>query len=216
MSASDPVFAPWPKIPRLLREICVTEKIDGTNASISITRYSATGPGMAVAILPMADSEDHLVIRAASRTRWLHADTHDNFGWAAWVRSNAEELTQLGEGNHFGEWWGAGIQRGYDRPGRTFSLFNAGRWCRHNTPPQPRWGIDPRVIKLQEHAPACCSVVPVLYRGEFSMDVIDETLSMLERDGSAAAPGFANAEGVIVWHEAAQQYFKQTIGRDAK
>ena len=210
-----PAFTPWPKIPRLAREIMVTEKIDGTNASISITRHSATGPDMALAILPIADSVDHLVIRAASRTRWINTFT-DNFGWAAWVRNNAEELTQLGEGNHFGEWWGAGIQRGYDKPDRTFSLFNAGRWCESATPPLQRWSADPRVIKLQEHAPACCSVVPVLYRGEFDQAVINETLAVLERDGSAAAPGFAKPEGVIVWHEAAQQYFKQTTGRDAK
>lgn len=29
-------FVPFPKIPRLKREVCVTEKIDGTNAQVNI------------------------------------------------------------------------------------------------------------------------------------------------------------------------------------
>lgn len=33
---SDLIFQPWPKTPRLFREIVVTEKIDGTNAQVFI------------------------------------------------------------------------------------------------------------------------------------------------------------------------------------
>ncbi len=31
-----PAFKPWPKIPRLRRDIVITEKIDGTNAIIHV------------------------------------------------------------------------------------------------------------------------------------------------------------------------------------
>jgi hypothetical protein len=103
-------FTPWPKIPRLNRDITVTEKIDGTNAAIGIT--------------------DDEVIYAQSRKR-LITPAADNFGFAAWVEQNAMALiATLGPGLHFGEWWGSGIQRGYGltKGEKRFSLFNTGRW----------------------------------------------------------------------------------------
>ena len=102
-------FVGFPKMARFSREIIITEKIDGTNASILIT-------------------EDMQII-AGSRTRWI-TPTDDNFGFAKWVDANKEELLKLGPGHHFGEWWGSGIQRGYGLPKgeKRFSLFNTYRW----------------------------------------------------------------------------------------
>lgn len=100
-------FVPFPKIPRLNREVIVTEKIDGTNASVLV-------------------GEDGSVL-AASRTRWI-APEADNFGFAAWVAKHADELRELGPGLHRGEWWGRGIQRGYGLQERRFSLFNTSKW----------------------------------------------------------------------------------------
>lgn len=100
-------FVPFPKIARLFREVIVTEKIDGTNASVHV-------------------AEDGTV-RAASRTRWITPDD-DNFGFARWVHEHADELRELGPGAHFGEWWGAGIQCGYGLKEKRFSLFNTHRW----------------------------------------------------------------------------------------
>lgn len=101
-------FVPFPKIARLSRECIITEKIDGTNASILIT-------------------EDGKV-QAASRTRWITPED-DNFGFAAWVKSHEDEIrTGLGLGHHFGEWWGGKIQRGYGLKEKRFSLFNVTRW----------------------------------------------------------------------------------------
>ncbi len=34
------------------------------------------------------------------------------------------------------------------------------------------------------------------------------------RDGSRAAPGFMNPEGIIIWHHAAGIYFKKTLDKD--
>lgn len=104
-------FKPWPKIPRLNREMIITEKIDGTNAAVVV-------------------SEDGSVVGAQSRNRIITPDD-DNYGFAKWVYGNAGALADtLGPGYHYGEWWGSGIQRGYGLPKgeKRFSLFNVTRW----------------------------------------------------------------------------------------
>ena len=70
-------FTEFPKMARLSREIIVTEKLDGTNAQVLIT-------------------EDGQIL-AGSRTRWI-TPQDDNFGFAAWVEANKEELLKLGVG----------------------------------------------------------------------------------------------------------------------
>ena len=101
-----------------------------------------------------------------------------------------------GPGRHFGEWWGGGIQRGYGLTSKYFSLFNVVRWAHQR--------------------PACCDVVPELYRGEFSNAAIMAALGNLRRWGSAAAPCFMKPEGVVVFHVAAQIGFKKTLENDEK
>ena len=180
-------FVEFPKMPRLSREIVVTEKIDGTNAQVAVVEldgYSAPGSVW---------EGDGLAIYAGRRTRWITPEA-DNFGFAAWVRDNAEELAKLGPGSHFGEWWGAGIQRRYGLSDKRFSLFNVDRWG--------------------DERPACCSVVPVLYRGDFQTAAIEECLERLRNFGSSAAPGFMNPEGVVVFHLAGRVGFKKTLHKD--
>ena len=101
-------FIKFPKMPRLSREMIITEKIDGTNAQICI-------------------SDDGLELQAGSRNRWITPD-NDNAGFAKWCEENKEELLRLGPGRHFGEWWGQGIQRKYGLDEKRFSLFNVSRW----------------------------------------------------------------------------------------
>lgn len=168
-------FADFGKIPRLTRACVITEKIDGTNASIYI-------------------GEDGEFL-TGSRTQWI-TPLQDNFGFALWAQEHKDELMQLGPGHHFGEWWGRGIQRGYGLDGRRFSLFNVGRWT-DETPP-----------------PACCSVVPTLYAGDFDTHWAMRALEWLARDGSYAARGFMKPEGIIVYHVAAKLLFKKTIEDD--
>lgn len=128
-----------------------------------------------------------------SRTRWITPE-QDNYGFAKWAHEHRDELLQLGPGRHFGDWWGSGIQRRYGLQEKRFSLFNAVRWA--------------------EERPACCHVVPVLYRGDFSTAAIEGALAMLRTNGSVAAPGFDRPEGVVVFHVAAQTGFKKTLERD--
>lgn len=170
-----PEFRPFPKIPRLSRTVTITEKIDGSNGAVFV-------------------GEDGTV-RAASRTRWITPE-NDNFGFAAWVRDHAEELRGLGEGLHFGEWWGRGIQRGYGLDHRRFSLFNVSRWSDDDI------------------RPACCDVVPALMIGPFDTGLVDTVIDKLARKGSCAAPGFMKPEGIMIYHHAAKQYFKKMVERD--
>jgi hypothetical protein len=105
--SDDIAFQPFPKIPRLKRDVVISEKIDGTNASIRV-------------------GEDGSV-RAGSRTRWITTES-DNYGFARWVKGNEDVLrAELGPGLHFGEWWGQGIQRRYGLDHKRFSLFNTSR-----------------------------------------------------------------------------------------
>lgn len=180
-------FVEFPKMPRLSREVVVTEKIDGTNAQVCIVELEGHGAEGAIW------QRDGLAMYAGSRTRWITPEA-DNFGFAAWVRDNAEDLANLGPGSHFGEWWGAGIQRRYGLDHKRFSLFNVDRWG--------------------ESRPACCHVVPVLYRGVFDTFEIETAIKRLEFDGSAAAPGFMKPEGVVVYHVAGRVGFKKTIEKD--
>lgn len=189
-------FMEFRKIPRLSRDCVITEKIDGTNASIYI-------------------GEDGEFL-TGSRTRWI-TPAMDNHGFAKWAMKNKEELLKLGAGHHFGEWWGYGIQRGYGLPkeDKRFSLFNVTRWCLSDEEPK-LISIDPatKKEKFQDKLPACCGLVPVLWKGEFDTFMIISTLSDLMITGSIASPGFLNPEGIVIFHTAANIYFKKTIFND--
>ena len=100
-------FESFPKIPRLKRNIVITEKLDGTNAQIAIGEDGSFFTG--------------------SRNRWITPED-DNYGFSRWAHEHKEELMLLGPGRHYGEWWGQGIQRRYDMEEKVFSLFNTARW----------------------------------------------------------------------------------------
>lgn len=204
-------FQEFPKMARLSRDIIVTEKIDGTNAAVVIDHH---GPDDTVEPHCVAAVGEYRVY-AQSRSRFITPD-NDNFSFAAWVSAHADELVAgLGVGRHFGEWWGAGIQRRYGLSEKRFSLFNTIRWAAHDEEPQPIPSLDPRAEpKMQQRPPACCGVVPVLIRGPFNTAAVDHCLEILRERGSYAAPGFMNPEGVVVFHTAGQIGFKKTLDKD--
>lgn len=140
-------------------------------------------------------SDDGTEMHVGSRSRWLVPGA-DNFGFLCWALANKEELLRLGPGRHYGEWWGSGIQRRYGLTEKRFSLFNTSRWS------------DPAT------RPACCGVVPVLYQGPFDTAMIDAELRVLAANGSAAAPGFMQPEGVVVFHTGGGGAFKKTLDLD--
>jgi hypothetical protein len=188
-------FRAWPKIYRLNRDIIITEKLDGTNAGVLIVDETT-------AITHR--EEDGVYVRpgvyASSRKRWITPES-DNYGFARWVDENKETLIRdLGTGMHFGEWWGQGIQRKYDAPAKFWSLFNTTLW----------YGKDFETPNLK--------VVPVLYQGGWFEDdgtyAPENAVGKLCENGSAAAPGFANPEGIVVFHTATNTPFKFTLDGD--
>ncbi|MBZ5864392.1 RNA ligase family protein, partial [Escherichia coli] len=135
---------------------------------------------------------DGLTLRVGSRNRWIGpGKDSDNYGFARWCIDNLKELRKLGQGQHFGEWYGSGIQCGYGLTGgdKRFALFNARRWGDAYRAHQGGHTND---------FPSCVEVVPVLYQGAFTSTAVDDCMARLRDEGSVHVPGFMNPEGVIV------------------
>lgn len=179
-------FKEWPKIPRGQgEEVTITEKIDGTNACIIVQLDGHGKP---------------FVVGAQSRTQLLaefkmdgglviHSD---NYGFAAWVKGNAENLSILGKGYHYGEWAGPGIQKNpHNLEKKTFFLFNSDRW---------RDGRAQRPVGVE--------CVPVLYEGPASREAITTTMNALW--ASAKEKGY-HPEGIVCWYHKTRRYEKVTF-----
>lgn len=185
-------FKGFGKIARLSRECVITEKIDGTNAQVVI-KYLFPSDALPV---HATTRFENMVIYVGSRNRWINPND-DNYVFAKWVYDNADCIVQLGEGRHFGEWYGKGIQHGYGMSDRRFALFNVGKWNTENTP-------------------ECCTVVPTLYSGVFDTNAVDAAMNTLAVNGSVLVPGWMRPEGVMVYHIAANTYFKKTFNDNHK
>lgn len=174
-------FKEFNKIGRWNREVIVTEKIDGTNSCIVI--------------------EDGQLKHCQSRNRIITPDD-DNYGFAKWVNDNKDFLVNLlGDGYHYGEWWGQGIQRRYGMDRKIFSLFNAKRW-------ESLKDYD----KAQEIG---LSVVPILFKGNMEDMNVSDIMSELKK-GSIAGNGYNNPEGIIIFHTSNGALFKKTFEYDEK
>jgi RNA ligase len=204
-------FREWPKITRLNRPMIVTEKIDGTNAavivhplfaderraagSIVVGRGGSKGGMEGIVVHAFGNENNQYLVGAQSRKKLISPGKQDNAGFAGWVREHAQELAEgLGEGYHYGEWWGKGIQRGYGLDHKRFSLFNVTRW--------------------RDERPSCCHVVPTLYEGIFDTDEINFQTSALLDDGSHAAPGWNRPEGVVAFHVPSGRSYKVLCEND--
>lgn len=188
-------------IPRLYRDVVITEKIDGSNAAIIIEQNSPAPHDPQTKLVNSDNS--YYTIGAQSRTQILTPD-NDMFGFATWVWSNARILVDtLGEGRHFGEYWGQGIHRSYHQQRNWFSLFNTKRWNKENT----------------QHIDGLL-VVPVLYEGKYDDRVNYQALEELRLKGSVAAQQVDGrdldfrAEGIVGWHVSMNQYYKVTLNGD--
>jgi RNA ligase len=214
---TDPDFRPWPSIPRWNTNVTITEKIDGANGCIVITelplrpdlglggKVYQMAPVSCLATVYLTESDQMFAVRAQSRNRFVTTGG-DLMGFGDWVEANAVALVAtLGVGYHFGEWWGNGIQRNYGLPqgDKRFSLFNTSRWT-------------PDLFEDDIASVPGLGVVPVLGRTTaiYVNDLLGHVVRNLHELGSAAVPGYANPEGVVIYHGAANQTFKYTIGGD--
>lgn len=201
-------FEEFKKIPRLFRDCTITEKIDGTNGQI-VVKDAMDGELNDFKPLTSVEYEGKLYyVLAGSRNRWIYPEKgQDNSGFAAWVLDRAPLLVEiLGVGRHYGEFWGAGIQRKYGMDHKVFSLFNTSKW----------FPILTSRVTGNLPLPNGLEVVPILYEGPFSTTIVEAELARLRVNGSFCAPGFMDPEGVVVYHHAANAYFKTTIKNDEK
>lgn len=165
-------FKAWGKIPRGRGQgITITEKLDGTNACIVIF--------------------DDKIVAVQSRKRFIKLGD-DNYGFALWVSQNEEELLKLGDGYHYGEWYGEGIQKNpHNKVGKHLALFNTFRWGVHNT-----------------NTPNCVEVVPILYQGIVTAGIEGKT--MLELLEASKEKGYI-AEGIVSYYHNTKTYQKDTF-----
>lgn len=193
-------FQKFPKIPRIDKNIItITEKLDGTNAQITIIPDLLEEDIYGLfydddetyhTVSDTSAEGYHTVIIAGSRNRYL-TEKEDNYSFRRWVVANDRELCKLGQGTHYGEWYGLDINRGYGLAEKRFALFNTLRWGSHNP-----------------NTPKCCEVVPVLHKGSVPPD---EALDDLWVSGSIAAPGYMNPEGIVIFNSATKSYLKLTF-----
>ena len=180
------MFKEWPKTPRYEdSNITFSEKIDGTNSCIIV--------------------ENNSIVGVQSRNRLITRES-DNMGFANWVYDNQEELASLlGDGYHYGEWWGLGIQRRYNMERKVFSLFNAHRWKGLFNAPAGQMLVD---------------VVPsytVHLNDGASMDALIAKAKEYFMGNSIAAAKygkeFSNPEGFVMYHDRSQQLYKFPINK---
>ena len=179
-------FEAYPKTPRFKNMgMTITEKIDGTNAQIIIDYDKITVVG--------------------SRKRVITPED-DNYGFAKWAYENEEGLVDLlGEGRHYGEWAGLGIQKNpLDLPQKFFFVFNVHR---HTAESFEKYG---------DRAPDV-RPVPTLYKGDFSSEIINTAHDALILNGTRvpeAGPNAKAPEGIII--SAFGQKFKLTENNTPK
>jgi len=173
MSQSD--FKSFPSVQHLDKlEMRITQKIHGSNAQIRID----------------SNGDTELIIKAGSRNRWLTLDD-DNYGFFKFVHDHFVDFTKLGEGTHYGEWAGPGINSGEGLTEKTLFLFSHPDRYRDIQ-------LPPRV-----------TFVPELYVGPFDLMAIESVMSDLKRLGSRAVSGFKNPEGIVI--EVAGKRYKKVF-----
>lgn len=168
---SDLEFKSWREIEKYQGvHVIITEKIHGTNAQIHVYSESEGAP---------------LKARAGSRNRYLDVLGSDNYGFAVYVKAHEQEICEkLGEGRHYGEWVGPGINGEYGLPDKHLVLFD------HKRHPKEKFDagqMPPRMLPI-----------PVLYDGPYSIEAVQATLEKLRTEGSVLSPGFMKPEGVVL------------------
>lgn len=166
-------FLEFPKITRLNKTMMsITQKIHGSNGCIRIWQSWSDDAievnGLRWKIIGSKRSGDVSI-------------NNDNFGFAAWIEENKEQLIRLlGAGRHYGEWAGPGINSGEGLNKKTFVLFN------HH------------LFKPDRPLPDRVAVVPVLYNGPYDTVIINDVMMQLKDHGSYLVNGYMHPEGIVI------------------
>jgi RNA ligase len=160
---NDTLFVKFRKIENLSHLwMIITQKIHGTNAQIYIYKKE----------------DGSLDLLTGCRSRWITPE-NDNFGFSKYVYENKQSFIELlGEGRHFGEWAGPGINSGEGLKEKRLYLFNT--------------------EFIGKCLPERCGVVPKLYDGPYIANKLDEVFESLKQNGSYIVPGYKNTEGIVI------------------
>ncbi|MET0375910.1 MAG: RNA ligase family protein [Rhizorhabdus sp.] len=194
------MFQKFPSLTRFSHGWTITEKLDGTNAAVVIQNVTTLHDPFGSEAPIWIDPATGMGVWAQSRSKLITPGKGtDNHGFAQFVKDNAEALVAtLGEGYHFGEWVGKGInKRGYNLDHKVFALFNTARWTGVELPDRVR-------------------VVPILAEGYIDNPgtAARGAMATLKMNGSAFAPGFMDPEGVVMRHGPSGTLFKKTFDYD--
>lgn len=225
-------FKSWGSTPRFHKGLHITEKINGTNAGVSVQGFSfgthVDGvPDDATLVFGPTNPEREVpeveyLVRAQSRKRIITPD-NDNFGFAKWVWENAEGLANLlGYGYHYGEWYGEGIQKNpLAVQGRRWALFNTWHWGRKENLDRLRMVDIPGLTTVpvlhdeQRDGPADYMTIPAIINGL--------NAGGSRADGYMTLPNahkmdfhVEGPEGIIVWQRETQQRYKILLREDDK
>lgn len=219
-------FIKWESTARLFRDVVITEKLDGTNACVIFERI-APEENDDISLIgksPVRIFNDNgyaFAVYAQSRNR-LITPSNDNAGFAKWVEKNADRLFHvLGEGRHYGEWWGQGIGRKYDMTEKVFSVFNTAGWFKEEVNEYEE--LTSRAIRAGHLATLGIHIdaVPVLGVHTFNEEVIRGQADLLRLNGSLATlkytgGRFSKPEGICIYHKGADRVFKYTFDSNDK
>lgn len=178
-TVEEPVRWQWRRVD-FNEPFVITEQIGGSRVGVHIARVDSEPPAGGHGVRVEVDGQWWL-LRPISPIRWLGSE-RDNFGFAAWVRASAAQLIRLGQGWHYGVWYGRGIMRSYGLDHRRLALYDVERWT-----------------QIPERLPDRVESVPIVgrARGPELSSAVDRALRRLERSGSLAVPGQA-AEGIEI------------------
>lgn len=168
---SEQEFKSWREIDKFQGvHVIITEKIHGSNAQILVYR----------------DESGALKALAGSRTQFLDPWGRDNFGFAKYVMAHEAQICeQLGEGRHYGEWVGPGVNSDYGLKDKHLVLFD---FRRHPKEKFEAGQMPPNMLPI-----------PVLYDGPYAPGIEDKVMDGLKANGSVLSPGFMKPEGVVLF-----------------
>ncbi len=204
MAAPD--FIPYGKTARLHRNAVISEKLNGTNASVFFVPLEE---GETTRDHPNARAflHDKIAVYAQSRNRML-VPGEDNAGFGAWVEKHALEIfAVLGVGRFWGEWYGPGVQKNpHDVEHKRFALFEVQR--------APIRALSETPLLFEDGTQL--EGVPILYQGKFSGSAVDDALIRLGQHGTQVNGASENGrpEGIIVYLSEIQTRLKVLLEAD--
>lgn len=220
-------FKSWGSTPRFHKGLHITEKIDGTNAGVSVQGFSYGHhvineiPSDAILVVDDEKNVEYLV-RAQSRKRII-TPQNDNFGFAKWVWENADGLANLlGYGYHYGEWYGEGIQKNpLAVAGRRWALFNTWHWAnkgnveRFGAANIPGLTFVPVLHNEQTDGPADYKTIPRILEDLWENGSYADGYMTL-REANKMDFHVEGPEGIIVWQRETRQRYKILLHEDDK